>query len=404
VGRFPPGWPIILAVGERLGVPSWLVNPILSALVLWVLFLYANRLHGQKVAAIATASVLFSSFFLFNGASYFSHMSALLLILLFYYHGTVFLETGLQKYAVLAGVWIGFAFINRPYSAMLVGIPLLVYSLLVWPRRVWSGVGWLALGCTPFILFLLFYNHMITGDAFLFVTKWMDPQEGIGFVKGHDWKHALLFTFHHLIDFMLWASPTLLFLLPMYLFRIRSGATRLDKGWNTLEFTLFPVLAFGYAFYYLYGGDQYGPRFYFEAYPYAVLVVSSMIFGRAAEETSKGTRADLFRFLYVVGAVFAIMYIPLHTMDEHQAIKERMDVYRLVESRGVKNAIILLSGEIRRIQTRNGTDLTGDVLYALDLGEESNGKLHAYFPSKRMYRYFHDEKSPEGVLVEISSN
>ena len=72
-GSFPVGWPLALAAVIRMGVPPWLLNPILGALTLGLVWQLGSRLYSPRVGVSAAALVAVSPFFLFNGASYFSH-------------------------------------------------------------------------------------------------------------------------------------------------------------------------------------------------------------------------------------------------------------------------------------------------------------------------------------------
>jgi hypothetical protein len=399
VSRFPPGWPIILFIAGVLRIPAWLVNPFLSSVAIWVLFLLARRLHGEKVGIITAISVLCSSFFVFNGASYFSHTSMLLLMVLFYYHGTLFLEKNSRCHAVFAGIWLGFAFITRYYTAALIGVPFAVYFLLTSSRRAYSRAIWFGLGVAPFLVLILVYNQQITGDPFLLVTKWMDPEEGIGFTKGFTFMRGLQYTRRHFLDFMYWTSPTLLILIFGLIFCVR-----FEKSWNAVSIFIFLTVVIGYLFYWTAGGNQYGARFYFEAYPFAVLAVVATLFGEGKDTARKG----FLRFLFVMGVMWAILIFPKHTIEEHRVIEERMDLYKLVKQEGIRNAIVVLSngtGVLRPMPIgdliRNGTDLSGNILFARDLGDEKNMELKKYFPDKGIYRYIRDKNEVRGILEKI---
>lgn len=396
ISRFPPGWPIILFIAGVLGIPAWLVNPILSSVSIWVLFLLARRLYGVKVGIITAISVLCSSFFVFNGASYFSHTSMLLLVVLFYYHGTLFLENNSRRHAVFAGIWLGFAFITRYYTAALISVPFAAYFLLSASKRAYGRAAWFGLGVAPFLVLMLVYNHQITGDPFLLVTKWMDPEEGIGFTKGFTFMRGFKYTRQHFLDLMYWTSPMLLVLLFWSIFCVR-----LENRWNAVSIIIFLTVVTGYLFYWTAGGNRYGARFYFEAYPFAVLAVVATLFGEGKDTA----RRSFLRFLFVMGVIWAILIIPKHTIEEHRVIEERMDLYKLVKQEGIGNAIVVLSdgtGVLRPMPIgdliRNGTDLSGDVLFARDLGDEKNKELKKYFPGKIIYRYSRDEIEVRGIL------
>lgn len=407
VSRFPPGFPIVLALADLLNIPLWLVNPILSSLVLWIFFIFTKKIHGVTVATFATLSLMFSSFFIMNGASFFSHILALLFILLFYYHSVSFSATGRWRYAVLAGIWIGFAFITRPYSAILVAIPLALFFLFRQPNRTIIGTLFVILGAIPFLTFLFYYNYEITGDPFTMVTQWLHPNERIGFVHGHTWLQAIIYTIKHIRDMIFWTSPFLLFILVINIFYINNKNNEQHSSWIILEFSIFSITVIGYAFYYTYGGNQYGPRFYFEAYPFVIIAVTAMIFG---ENEKFNKRIYISKVLYFIGFLIAIILIPFHSLKEHKVIYERTDLYRLSELNKLKNSIVIVSsgtGHIRRMPPgdliRNGISIDKDknILYVLDQGIKSYEKLHNFFPTKKIYRYIREKHTSQGILIEL---
>jgi 4-amino-4-deoxy-L-arabinose transferase-like glycosyltransferase len=400
VGRFPPGWPGLIAAGQAAGIPAWLLNPILAGLSLGVLFLLGRRTHGRDVALATTAGVLFSAFFLFNAASHFSHVATLLFCLLFYHHGLRHLDRGGAVPAVLAGLWIGCAFLIRPYTALLVSAPLVVCFLATVPWRRWARGLWFVAGASPGFLLYLLYNFAITGDALLPVTVWADPREGIGFVGDHTLARGLRFSAAHLRDFALWASPAVLLLILPALWI----SARRRERWSLLPGSVFVVVVLGHVLYRVFGGNQYGPRFYFEAYPFAVLAAARLLFDDSVGPVVRRGA----RWLFAAGAAFALAALPLHTARERRVVEERTDVFRLVEREQLSHAIVLLSngtGVLRPMPvpdlTRNDVDLRNDVLYARDLGDLHAWRLARAFPGRRLYRYSRARGEVEGRLDAV---
>ncbi len=400
VSRFPPGWPIVLAIGSFLRIPSWLINPFLGTLSILFLFALARRIYNVRVAIVSVASILFSGFFIFNSASYFAHTLCGLLIILFFYCELRFIQENRKTYALLAGVLLGFAFITRPYSTLLCAIPIALHLLLQRDSQKLTGLLWTFLGAIPFLFFTLLYNHQITGNAFLFVTTWMDPNETLGFVDGYGWNLAWIYLVKHFQSFTYWTSPPILFLYFGYIIHSLK-----NKSIRSHDLALI-FIVIGYLFWHTYGGNQYGPRFYYEAYPFAILFVVARLFG----ETPFVTPCRFQRFvlaLFLVGFVWGALAIPFMARREHQIISERMDLYRLVEQENVHNAIIFLrsgTGVMRpmpaRDLTRNGIGFENDVLYARDLGAD-NARLKAYFPDKQLYMYYRDKNKPNGRLIAL---
>ena len=262
VSRYPPGWPLILALGMILRIPTVLLNPLMGTLGLWIFYLLGRRFYGKPTAILSSLAFLFSSFFLFNGGSYFSHSSCLLMILLSIYFLDRYEAQPNRWFAIAAGFAMGYAFITRYYTALLVSIVVGLY--LIW-KRLWKRIPYLILGALPPLLFLFFYNSQVTGNPFHLVTRWMDPAEKLGFVKGHTFLRAMDHILAHHYDFIQWTSPALLFL---YAYFLIANISRKEK--YGIRY-LFIALVIGHILFYSLGGNRYGPRYYYEGYPFMLL-------------------------------------------------------------------------------------------------------------------------------------
>jgi hypothetical protein len=403
VSRFPPGWPLVLTIGSFFRIPLWFINPFLGTLSILILFALAKRIYNSRVAIVSVVSILFSSFFIFNSASYFSHTLCGLLLILFVYCGFRYIQENGKIYALSAGFFLGFAFITRYYTALLCALPLVFYLLLKRDRKCFTGLLWIFLGTTPFLFFTLLYNYKITGNAFLFVTTWMNPNERLGFVHGYSWNLAWIYLVKHIQAFAYWTSPPILLLYFGYI--IQSFK---NKSIRSHDFSLIFIIV-GYFFWHTYGGNQYGPRFYYEAYPFVILFVVAKLFGELPL-----VKPRLFqRFalaLFLIGLVWGASAIPVMAKREHQIISERMDLYRLVEQENVHDAIVFLrsgTGVMRpmpaRDLARNGIGFQNDVLYARDLGAD-NARLREYFPDRNIYVYYRDKNKQNGRLIALKRN
>jgi hypothetical protein len=327
------------------------------------------------------------------------------LLILFFYCGFRFIQEDKKFYALSAGFFLGFAFITRYYTALLCAFPLVLHLILKRDRKSYTGLLWIFLGSTPFLLCTLFYNYKITGNPFLFVTTWMDPTERLGFVDGYNWNLAWIHLVKHLQSFTYWTSPPLLFL---YLGCIVHSIKK--KSIRSHDLPLIFIII-GYFFWHTFGGNQYGPRFYYEAYPFAILFVVATLFGERSPATV--TPRPLHRFalsLFLVGLIWGAAAIPAIAKREHQIISERMDLYKLVDEENLQDAIVILrsgTGVMRpmpaRDLARNGIGFQNDVLYARDLGAD-NAELKTYFPNKKLYMYYREKNEPNGRLIALGQN
>lgn len=153
---FPFGWPLVLAIGVKLGLP-WLVNPLLGATLPalgW--FAFAPRL-GARVGRLCAGILALSPALLVLSGSLMSHTLTLICAL-----GLLALcdRAGLPS-ALLGGALWGLLLLARPFDALVVGAPLAALALRRQPRRLLAfGLpALLALGL------LLADNRARTGDA-----------------------------------------------------------------------------------------------------------------------------------------------------------------------------------------------------------------------------------------------
>lgn len=395
VGRFPPGWPLLLSLPFLFNFPAWLLNPLLGVITLWLFYRFAHRFYGQKVAKWSLISLAFTGFYLFNSASYFSHTSCLLFCLAFVYCAHLYREKKLARYALLAGVFLGMVAIIRYLTAVLIFLPFLVAFLYELRWRTIRPLLLMGLGALPSMAFLLWYNFQITGNALLPVTIWVDPAETLGFVKGHTPLKGVEHVIRRGLLFLYWSSPALLLLYLFFLVhRIIRGNERLLHPEDYCLVLLFA----GYFFYHHPGGNQYGPRFLFEAYPFVVVFVVQQVLS---------SRAKWPVALWLAGMIYAVVKIPYIAEREHRVVTERLDLYQMVHQAELSQAVVFVATHTSVIRpmppgdlTRNGLHYRREVIYARDLGEK-NVELIDFYPNRTFYVYTRDPEKVQGNLVKV---
>jgi hypothetical protein len=77
-GKYPPGWPAMLALGVWLGLRTW-VNPLLAGACVWLTYRLGKKLFSELVGLLAAGLTLSSPFFLMNSGSLLSHPFGLFL-------------------------------------------------------------------------------------------------------------------------------------------------------------------------------------------------------------------------------------------------------------------------------------------------------------------------------------
>jgi hypothetical protein len=156
---FPPGYPLLLSLGVRAGVPM-LVGPVLGALLVAATYALA-RASSQDHRVALTAAVLsaLSAALRYHTADTMSHGLAALL-------GCAALTCSLRRDlrfgAALAGACLGLLVATRPVSA-LVSLLLVGFVLRRAGARAWLSV---AFGMLPGVALLLLQQHALTGHFF----------------------------------------------------------------------------------------------------------------------------------------------------------------------------------------------------------------------------------------------
>jgi hypothetical protein len=152
---FPPGYPLVLALGVRLGRPL-LVGPLLGALLVAATYALARALgQARPVAWLAAGLSVLCAALRYHTADTMSHGLATLLACTAL---ALALQRGSRGAALGAGLCVGLLIATRPVSAA-VSLLLVVYA----QREHRRGLVTLLLGTLPGISLLLAQQHALTG-------------------------------------------------------------------------------------------------------------------------------------------------------------------------------------------------------------------------------------------------
>ena len=164
---FPPGYPLVLAMGFVLGVPLW-VGPFIAALLVVATYALAKAVtRREDVARLAATLSVLCATLRYHTADTMSHGWAALMFaasLALAWNAADAASTGKRLLeAALSGVLWGWLFATRPVSATALLPIMLVISLELTPRARWAWVG---SALVPLTLFFL-QQRAVTGVAFL---------------------------------------------------------------------------------------------------------------------------------------------------------------------------------------------------------------------------------------------
>ncbi len=392
---YPPGWPLVWAAGLKLHLKD-LLNPLLTALSIYPLMKVGEKIYGRGTALLFFPLLLVSPFFLLNGAAYYSHNLCLLQMTLFFYSVMKWRESSKAAWIVLAGFLLGFAAGTRYLTAAAMAFPVILWLLKILitemnPRNLKAAFLF-----TFFFLILnafhLYYNFQITGNFLNPPNHFLHSHEKLGFNSDYTPLTGLQYLYERFLYLIDWTPPGLVIL---FLFTLITA--RIHASWDLLLKGAVVLLPAGYFFYYSWGGNQYGPRYLFEAYPFLVLGVSGWL--SAQWKKTPGSRKML------AGLVTAMLLASLPLAIKHlsfyrKATGERKAAYTLAESEVPRPAVVFLSGFLGDLRVMAPDDTarnspfpdTSQILFVRDLGSE-NVKLAELFPNRHYYRISYDKST-----------
>ncbi|GAC1470817.1 MAG: hypothetical protein PVSMB7_21960 [Chloroflexota bacterium] len=413
--KYPPGWPLLLAIGVRLGVP-WLVDPVLSAGTLGLVYLTGRRIYGMRVALLATVMLTTSPLFLGLGGSFMAHTSALFFLAGFTYlfvrwvqqselHGTA--DPGSDwKLLLPAGLSLGIGFSIREFDVLPLLLPCAWLAVSQPSVRRLQSCLWIGLGAAVPAALLALYNARLTGNVFTspYTLWWSFDRLGFGAHVG---------SYRFTVPISLWHTSMNLEMLQADLFgwpfyaglALVSTPFLLGRAirWDSFFAISALVTVVAYGFYFNPGG-AYLPRYYFSAFPAFALLAARGVqeLGRLPSRVLyRGTRRDGLALtpplvlvatclLYSVGASLPAHVALLH--DYAGVTHQRMDV---VDAAHIHHAVVFVEPLHATPEDRlspymstfssNTPTLDGDVILSRDLGARDTILMRA-FPNRAYYR------------------
>jgi 4-amino-4-deoxy-L-arabinose transferase-like glycosyltransferase len=279
-GKYTPGWPAMLALGARAGVP-WLVNPLLAACVLYLVYRLGETFYDRRTGLIAAALGLFSPLFLVLGGSFLSHIASMVWLLLFSLWFIWSVQGRSRGFALGAGLALGMAFLIRPLTAVAWAAPFAIYALIQLARghAAWTPYLLIAAGAAMISALLPLYQWAVTGDPLLNpYTLWW-PYDRVGFGPGigampgghsphYAWLNLKQDLTNAATDVLGWPA---LSWLPLVLGL--ALAPRRRRDWALLA--PFACLVTAYLFYWIGSPSRlWGPRYYFEGFAWLWLLAA----------------------------------------------------------------------------------------------------------------------------------
>lgn len=370
ISAVPPGWPAMLAIGEKLGFP-WLVNPVLAGINVILLFSLLRNLYDRRAARLGILLIAASPWYLLISMSYMTHtfsltcalVSALSVVKM--YQGRTFL------WGITGGIAIGLLSLNRPLEGLMVVAVLGLATLFISGKRfrfgpvITLGVFTLLIGALVFP-----YNKAMTGDPFKFpimsyADKVLGPgvnSLGFGADKGMHWGGLDPFPGHGFRDVVVnavlnidamniemfgWSVGSLLLIIIMLLSRPPGSYINADRWMLFFIFIIFAMQSL----YWFSGGPDFGARYYYLAViPLIALTVQAVNWlGKIISDHEKfsGDGAVLVVTAVLVLSFSAMInFLPWRAIDKYHHYRGmRSDMRSLIERNNIGRSLVLLNGE-----------------------------------------------------------
>jgi len=392
-----PGHSLVLLPAYLLKA-TWLVGPLLGVLSLWLFFQLVSIYCDRRTARWALLFGALSPALVFLFGSHELHTTSVSCTLLAVF---AIVRNGQARrwfWGLVAGVGLGILFLTRPYTALAVGLPLLLYVLLRQPRAL--PLLMLA-GVVP-VAAHLWYNQAVTGHWYWFPYQMMGSRIAVGFSSAYG-DRTFGMTGHSplkaLINFG-YQALTLAMQLHGWLFLslLSAVAGLATARWRRSLLLWLPAaaLVIAYVPYWFHGVTTFGPKCWSEAFPAFIVLTALGIRSAPVRLRRLGVAPDLvLRVVSFLVGYSLMVYLP--TELDYLAKNrwgETPKVGRQVARAGIHDALVFIhtdkasgSFDYTSAFILNDPLLQGDVVYALDLGPDRNPRLMAQYPGRSYYRY-----------------
>jgi hypothetical protein len=372
--KYPPGWPVLLAIGVKLQVP-WLVDPLFGALLVFLILKYTQRRMGEELIPAASFLLVFCFFLCYYAGSFRAHIATALFVFVAF-----LIYDAAEKRPEHPKLWLFVAGALLGYSAMI--------RYLDWvPLTAWIGVSLLRRKKFPHLISFgfgfgllasgnLIYNALLSSHPFCVPASIRPPSESMNDRLMLSWQ-GFVATFVRLAN-LLWVFP------PLLLFVVLWRRYR-----PTPEAKMFLVLfSMNVAIYFFYpasvGGP--GPRYFLAYFPFLVLATVDLY--RSIQRDSSPALRYLWNFAMVALIVCNIIF----AVNEGYTMYWRRDLDRAVRQipEG-KNIILLKTGTYKTAigdLTRNPPELSSaDILYIKWCDQSRLDALLKQFPGRSIFIY-----------------
>jgi hypothetical protein len=418
-GKYPIGWPVILAFGEKFNIRH-LINAVFGGLGVWFTYRLGKRIFSEAVGIIAAGLTVSSPFFLMNSGSLLSHPLGLVLTIIFTIAWIDAFIKPITKFRWLstftAAFSLGLLAISRPFTAIAICLPFCIQGVFRFFTSDWKirkrmlvfGSVVVAFASLHFI-----WQYAATGNAFLNpYTLWWE-YDSIGFgpghgrlEQGHSLHQAWINTRFSLkvgsFDLFGWGSFSWIFI-PFGLIAIL-----IKRNWQALLIlSIFPSLVVFYLAYWI-GSSLLGPRYFYESL-FSLTLMSAVgiawiagypIDSKESFHVFQGIKrfrplvmTAILAFLLITNLVF---YIPLRIGGLHGLYgveRSHIEPFLLESTQALAPALIIVHTESEWIEYGTLIELENPYLdssfiFIISRSPKIDRAVASHFPNRSIYHYY----------------
>lgn len=406
-----PGWPAILAIGVRFGVP-WLMNPLLAGLGVFLAYLLLRELYDRSTARISVLLLAVSPWYVFMAMNFMTHILTLTCALGAAVAVIQARKSNKARWAALAGILVGAGTLIRPLDGLIVAALVGLWIVGAGGRRLsFSCLAAFAMGAVIAGAVWLPYNTALTGHPTTFaINAYLDNRFGpgkndfgFGPNRGYGWPtqpfpghsplsatiNAVLNTFSMNVELFGWGTGSLI-LAALMLF---SGSLRKS---DYLMIAVCLAVFWPYFFYYFSGGPDFGARYWFlMVIPLVALTVRGVEVVKGKIRLSSAGTSDEARVMVAVLSLslLALMnFFPWRAIDKyHHYWGMQPDVVKLATEHAFGKSLVLIRGldsqpDLASAAIYNPLDWNADApVYAWDRSPDIRAKLLKAFPDRAVW-------------------
>ena len=403
---FPPGHSLLMMLGVLINSP-WIINPSLGTFSVILIYFLGVEIYDQRTGRLASLFGAFSPFLFVMSSGFMNHGSGLFYttIFLLFFARTV-------KYqrlwaAVFSGVSLGLLINVRPYTALAIALPFIVYSVILLVgnfRRYFLQLLLLATTTLFFIGLLFTYNNLTNGSPTLFgYVAQFGKSHNPGFnpktdgKTAHTPKKGLRTTLKDLNFLNLrlagWPIPPLLFVCLLF-------CSGYQNYWDYLLISLFFSLVLAHFFYWYDVGDSLSPRFLYESCSALLILVARgviclpYLLPKSLKMESVKRQLKLSTSITLLLCVVFMVTCRISTIITYYASDHfyphiQPALLKTIKRYRLQDAIVFVEPYFyRSVFSANEPLLDGHVIYAQDqqLSAQKLSEWETHFPNRTFFR------------------